>query len=164
MKEILKIHAKDIDLIVYDFDGIHTNNMVLVLEDGTEAVFCNRSDGLAVRKIKEFGVKQIILSTETNKVVAARAKKLNIDVIHGVYDKKQVLADYCKDNDISLGKVVYLGNDVNDLEVMKTVGYPLAPQDAYESIKGIAKSIIKKCGGDGVVREFYDNILDFEKE
>jgi len=148
-----KVDIKDIQLIVYDFDGVFTDNKVLVFEDGKEAVFCNRADGLAIQKIKELGIPQIILSTEENQVVKARAKKLNIEVVHGITDKKIVLIDYCKKKNYDLKKVLYIGNDLNDLEVMKSVGYPIAPIDAVKEIKKIAKIITKARGGKGVIRE-----------
>lgn len=153
------IQPGDIDLIVYDFDGVMTDNKVLVLEDGREGVFCNRSDGLAVQKIKNIGIKQIILSTEQNDVVKLRAQKLKIESISGVDDKKTILINYCNEKNIDLKKVIYIGNDINDLEAMKLVGYPIVPQDANEKVKAISKIIIEKNGGEGVIRIFFETIL-----
>lgn len=70
-----KINIKSIDLIIYDFDGVMTDNRVLINEEGKESVFCNRSDGLAISRIKQIKIPQIIISTETNKVVEVRARK-----------------------------------------------------------------------------------------
>ena len=147
------------DLIVYDFDGVMTDNKVLVFEDGREAVFCNRSDGLAIQKIKRMGIPQIILSTEKNKVVESRAKKLNIKAIRGVNNKRLTLIAYCKKKKYDRKKVLYIGNDINDLEVMKSVGYPIAPLDADTKIKSIARVIIKKKGGEGVIRGLSEIIV-----
>lgn len=151
-----RIKLKEIDLIVYDFDGVMTDNKVLVSEDGREAVFCNRSDGLAIRKIKGMGVPQIILSTEKDGAVSSRAKKLQVEVIQGVDDKLRTLSDYCEKRNYSLLKVVYIGNDINDLEVMKKVGFAMAPEDAYEPIKKVAKVILNTKGGQGVIRELLE--------
>lgn len=156
----MDIGTQTLQLIVYDFDGVFTDNRVLVLEDGGEAVFCNRADGLAIDKIKKLGIPQIILSTEKNKVVKARAQKLNLDVIQGVGDKKATLIGYCKENNYDLQKTVYIGNDINDLEAMSMVGYPVAPIDANDKIKNLAKIVVKKKGGDGVVKEFFENFLN----
>jgi len=153
------IKLEDIDLIVYDFDGVMTDNKVLVSEDGKEAVFCNRADGLAVSKIKEMDISQIILSTEKNTVVDVRAQKLGIEAIYGSGDKKLSLTGYCEKKGYCLERVVYIGNDVNDLDVMKIAGYPLAPEDANNQVKDISVAIINKRGGEGVVREFLENIL-----
>ena len=155
-----RIKLKNMDLIVYDFDGVMTNNKVLVAEDGKESVFCNRADGLAVTKIKRMGIPQIILSTEKSMIVDRRAKKLKIKAIHGVEDKKSRLVNYCKRKDYDLKKVIYVGNDINDLEVMKIVGYALAPRDAHRKVKSISRMIIPRDGGEGVIKEFFENILD----
>lgn len=158
LKDNPKLKLIDIDLIVYDFDGVLTDNKVLVFADGTEAVLCNRSDGLAIQNLKERGARQIILSTEKNKVVKARAVKLGIEAIQAVVDKKAALLEYCRQKNIDLKKVVYIGNDINDLAVMKIVGYSVAPKDAYSKIKKIAKILLGIKGGNGVVRAFYEII------
>ncbi len=155
-----KIDIHHLDLIVYDFDGVMTDNRVLVFDDGQEAVWCNRSDGLAVGLLRRCGLKQLILSTETGAVVAARARKLGLEVLHGVDDKKAALTDYCRERRIDLKKVFYIGNDLNDLAVMSAVGYPAAPQDAAARIKRIARIVVKKNGGDGVIRELIEHHLD----
>jgi len=149
-----KIEPGAIDLIVYDFDGVMTDNRVLVLQDGTEAVFANRADGLGVNLIRKMGIAQLILSTETNPVVQARASKLGIEAINGCADKRDALTEYCIRQNMDISRVVYIGNDTNDLEVMATVGYPVAPADAHKSVKAIACHVTSAGGGEGVVKEF----------
>jgi YrbI family 3-deoxy-D-manno-octulosonate 8-phosphate phosphatase len=151
MKNIT-IFEHPISLIIYDFDGVMTDNTVIVREDGQESVICNRSDGLAVSLIKEWGIPQAIISTETNKVVAARAAKLGIPVIHGVSNKKETVLAYCCELDINPQEILYIGNDLNDLEVMRTVGYPVCPNDAYKEIQDIARLVLPVGGGCGVIR------------
>lgn len=151
-------NIKDIHLIVYDFDGVFTDNKVLVFEDGKEAVFCNRADGWAVQKIKELGIPQIILSSEQNRVVRSRAKKLGLPVINNSRNKGLDLIRYCKRNKYRLKNVVYLGNDVNDLEAMRLVGHPVATQDAHCEIKKNAEVVLKTKGGEGVVRELFERL------
>lgn len=150
--------VQDISLIVYDFDGVMTDNKVILSEDGSESIIVNRSDGLAVEIIKKIGIQQLILSKEKNKVVISRASKLNIPVLHGIDNKKDILDLYCEKHSISLKRVVYVGNDLNDLEAMKAVGYPVCPNDAYPEVKTIAKFIIPANGGSGVVRELLNYI------
>lgn len=145
--------TNEISLIVYDFDGVMTNNTVLVQEDGTETVIVNRGDGLGVGIIKSLGFKQLILSTEENPVVTARAKKLKLEVIQGSKDKKKSLLNFCKKNNIDTNKTLYVGNDTNDLEVMNVVGFRVAPKDAHYKILKIANKITKAKGGKGVIRE-----------
>jgi len=158
LKKQSRINIKDIQLIVYDFDGVMTDNKVIIFEDGTESIVANRSDGLGVEILKKRGINQIILSTESNNVVRARAKKLDLPVIYACEDKKSTLIKYCKEKGHNLSKVVYVGNDINDLEAMEVVGYPIAPADAHIEIKKIAKIVTKVRGGDGVIREIVDFI------
>jgi len=157
-----KIHFNfhDIDLIAYDFDGVMTDNRVIIFQDGTEAVIVNRADGLGVDRFRSLGIPQLILSTETNPVVKARAAKLHLEIIASCKDKKSALKKYCKKMKYDLSNVVYIGNDINDLEVMKTVGYPIAPADAHVEVKKIAKIITKTMGGDGVIRELLDFFME----
>lgn len=159
-KKSSKKNFYNIELIVYDFDGVLTDNKVILREDGIESVVVNRSDGLAIRIIKNAGIKQIIISKEKNKVVEARAKKLGIPVIKGVNNKKEILSLYCRENNIKLNNVAYLGNDINDLEAMMIVGYPICPADAYKEIKKISKVILKVTGGNGVVRDLLNYIME----
>ncbi|MFC1580601.1 cytidylyltransferase domain-containing protein [Thermodesulfobacteriota bacterium] len=164
-KEFLDmLNNGNIDLIVYDFDGVMTNNRVLVLQDGTEAVFVNRGDGLAIGIIRDLGIPQLILSTETNPVVSARARKLSLEVIDSSKDKKESLTVYCKNKEISLKNVVYLGNDVNDHGVMQIVGLPIAPADGHPKILNSAKMILKSRGGGGVIRELAELLHRYYKK
>ncbi len=158
---IQKLKRKDIELIVYDCDGVLTDNKVILCEDGKESAIFNRSDGLAVRMIKEAGIAQVILSTEKNKIVKLRSQKLKIPVIYGVENKKKVLQKYCRKTGFSLKKTIYVGNDINDLDVMRFVGMPMCPLDAFPEIKRIAKVIIQVKGGEGVVRELLNYLEVF---
>lgn len=92
-------------------------------------------------------------------MVRVRAKKFGLPIIYACGDKKRALIKYCKEKGYNLPKVVYVGNDINDLEAMRIVGYPIAPADAHIEIKKIAKIVTKTCGGDGVIREVVDFII-----
>ena len=157
------IRLTEIDLIVYDFDGVMTDNRVILFQDGREAVVVNRSDGLGVDGFRGLGVPQLIMSTETNPVVKARGEKLGLEVISSCENKKIVLSKYCEKNRYDLKKVVYIGNDINDFEVMKIVGFPIAPADAHPQIKKIVKVVTRAKGGEGVIRELLDKVLQEKK-
>ena len=144
---------ENIELIVYDFDGVMTDNRVMVDQNGNESVMANRGDGYGVGMIRKLGIRQVILSTEVNPVVEMRAKKLNLEVIHGVSDKRENLVKFCADGAVSLDRVMFLGNDLNDIEAMRCVGIKGAPKDAEPEILEIADWISEKNGGYGVVRE-----------
>ena len=149
---------KKINLFVYDFDGVMTNNKVLIDQNGHESVFVSRADGLGVSEIKKLGIDQIIISTEKNHVVSARAKKLKIKCLQGINRKKSALLEYCKKNRTDLDQVAFVGNDLNDMEVMEIAGYTLCPSDAHESIKKISDYILETKGGEGVIRELFELI------
>jgi len=153
------IIASDIDLIIYDFDGVMTDNRVMVMQDGAEGVMVSRADGLGVDYLRDRGFPQLILSTETNPVVRARAAKLKLEVISACSDKKQALTDYCREHGYSLSRVLYIGNDTNDLEAMKIVGFPVAPADAHPAVLRVAKVVTTAPGGHGVIRELADLII-----
>lgn len=159
IKRGVNLMTSTINLIVYDFDGVMTDNRVLTFQDGTEAIFANRSDGLAINMIKEIGITQIIMSTERNDVVAARARKIGIPVIHGVGDKLSALRTYCTEEQIDMRQVLFVGNDINDMEAMKFVGLVAVPADAHPDVKRIASIILKQAGGMGAIRELADLIL-----
>ena len=148
-----------IELLVYDFDGVMTDNTVYLNENGIEMVKVNRSDGLAISLIKDFGIKQIIISSEKNSIVEMRARKVGIECIYGVKDKVEALIDYANKGNIELSKVAFVGNEINDLEVMKIVGFSIAPFDAHNKIKELANYVTNSIGGGGVIREIYDLIL-----
>ena len=148
----------DFDLIVYDFDGVMTDNKVYINESGIESVMVNRADGLGIAEIKKLKINQIILSSEKNQIVRTRAKKLNLYCLQGVDNKKKILTSYCKENKVQLEKVAYIGNDINDLDVMNLVGYRFCPSDSHRSIIEISDHVFNSKGGCGVIREFYDLI------
>ncbi|NOZ07567.1 MAG: HAD hydrolase family protein [FCB group bacterium] len=154
----MKISLEQIELVVYDFDGVMTDNRVMVDEEGREAVVVNRGDGLAVAELRRLKIRQIILSTEKNPVVSRRAEKLKIPCLQGSSDKKDTLIKHLKKHNINKEQVIYFGNDINDLEVMQWVGFSIAPADAHPEIKKIADLILSSGGGEGVIREFLDLI------
>jgi N-acylneuraminate cytidylyltransferase len=152
------LRREEIDLIVYDFDGVFTDNRVLVRQDGMESVLVNRADGLGINMIKNLKMPQLILSTEANPVVEIRAKKVGLPILHNSQDKLKTLRTYCHKHGHDLARVLYVGNDINDLGVMKVVGYPLCPSDAYDEIKKISKFVLSVPGGAGVIRNLVDCI------
>ena len=143
-------------LVVFDFDGVFTDNRVLVHEDGTESVLCNRSDGLGIERLADKGIPMLILSTETNKVVSARARKLGIPCRQGIDNKLRTLKSILKKRRIDPKEVVFVGNDVNDLECLQWVGCGIAVRDSVPAVLSKAKIVLRKEGGKGAVREVCD--------
>ena len=156
------ITLENIDAFIFDFDGVLTNNLVFVDQDGKESVSCNRSDGLAFDVLRKLKKPSYILSTEKNPIVSARAKKLKIQAIQGVEDKVQELLILAKTNEYSLNRVLYVGNDINDYKVMKLCGYSACPSDSHEKIRSIATFVLQKKGGNGVIRELLEVKLNID--
>ena len=152
-------NLSQVKLLILDFDGVLTDNRVLVSQDGTESVWCNRGDGWGIARLKEKGIEILVLSTELNQVVRARCQKLGIDCIHGCDDKLAALKQILAERSLERENVAYIGHDVNDLACMSYVGIPIAVADAVPEIKNVARIITKNRGGYGAVREFADLIL-----
>lgn len=153
-----------IQLIAFDFDGVLTDNRVIVLENGIEAVTCNRSDGLAFDMFRAAGLPVVIITTERNRVVGVRAAKLRTPVLQTDGDKSIALTDYCKAGGIDVGRVIFVGNDVNDLSAMRIVGFPVAVADAHVEVKQVAWKVLARKGGEGVARELAEDILNLKYE
>ncbi len=151
---------KNVRLIVLDFDGVMTDDLVTVDENGTESVRCSRSDGLGIRLVKEAGIAVVVISSETNRVVEARCKKLGIDFVQGTFQKTEKLRKYCQEKKIDSADAVYVGNDVNDIACFPVVGCALVPSDAHEKARAAADIVLTRAGGHGAVREVCDRILD----
>lgn len=149
------IALKDIELIIYDFDGVMTDNTAYMTQDGIESVQIHRGDGMAVGLLDELGIKQVIISTETNPVVSQRAKKLGIKAEQGIWDKHIAVQKTAQEFGVSLDKTAFVGNDINDEKAMRLVGLRICPADAEPEIKAIAHIITQAKGGKGVVRELY---------
>jgi N-acylneuraminate cytidylyltransferase len=151
--------AIDVAALVTDFDGVHTDDTAIVAQDGTESVVVSRADGAGVARLLANGIPVLILSVEVNPVVAARAAKLGVQVVHGVGDKATVLLKWLADNGLDPQRVAYVGNDLRDLPCMAMVGWPVAVGDARPEVLAAARVILARPGGHGAVRELADRIL-----
>jgi len=148
-----------IRLVVFDFDGVFTDNNVWVDEEGRETIRCCRSDGFGLQRLRQAGIDTLILSAEPNPVVLRRAAKLKLRCINGAEDKLAVLKKEIKRLGFNLKEVAYVGNDINDAECLNAVGLPVVVADAWHEVKRLAKWILKRRGGEGAVREFCDEVV-----
>lgn len=161
--DLIKL-ISEIKFVFFDFDGVFTNNTVYVFEDGRESVRCSRADGLGLARLSEVGVDCTILSTEKNQVVSHRAKKLKIKCIQDCENKKKKLLAYLENIGLKLQEVAFVGNDINDQECLKIVGFPVVVADAHPEVIDIGKYVTLKKGGDGAVREICDLIFHVKQE
>jgi len=151
--------AIDADALVMDFDGVHTDDLVEVLQDGTESVTVSRSDGMGIGMLREAGFPMLILSKERNPVVEARGRKLGVETVYGIDEKVNVLRQWCEQKGIPLSRVIYVGNDVNDIGCLDIVGWPVVVPDAHPLAKKAARITLTRHGGRGALRELADAIL-----
>jgi len=149
-----------VELLVLDFDGVLTDDRVWVSEQGLESVAANRKDGYGIARLKEQGIEVVVLTRETNPVVAARCAKLGIPAIQGVVDKGSEILKLLDSRQVEPGRVVYLGNDVNDLPCFPLVGCAVAVADAHPAVRAAADLRLTQLGGHGAVRELCEMLLD----
>lgn len=151
-----------IDLVISDFDGVITDNRVWVDQDGTETVAAYRSDSIRIRELREQGIEVLILSSEVNRVVEARAKKMGVEAIHGIgiQEKGRVMREILGQKNIKAEHVIYVGNDLNDLPCFEVAGWSVAVADAYPEVIHAADFVLSKAGGHGALRELCDLLLN----
>lgn len=150
-----------VKLIVSDFDGVVTDNRVWTDENGKETVAASRSDSMHIRTLRERGVEVMILSSEPNPVVQARAAKMGVDAVHGIdiRGKGEALTKLLAERNVEPANVVYVGNDLNDLPCFEIAGWAVAVADAYPEVLQAADYVLSKPGGHGAVRELCELVL-----
>jgi 3-deoxy-D-manno-octulosonate 8-phosphate phosphatase (KDO 8-P phosphatase) len=148
--------------IVFDFDGVLTDDRVWVDQDGREMVCCSRRDGLGFDILRQSGLKLFILSTETNPVVSKRAAKLKVTAIQGCADKARALTELAAKEGVDLSRTLYVGNDLNDLPAIRLCGYSACPADAHPAIKDAVTFVLATSGGHGVVRDIVEDLLQIK--
>src|SRR5512138_265023 len=149
-----------IDLIICDFDGVLTDNRVWVDRDGRESVAAFRSDSIRVKDLRAAGIDLMILSSEVDAVVAARARKMGVEAVQGVaHEKGRALLEILEQKNIKAENVVFVGNDLNDLSCFDVAGWSVAVADAYPEVLRTADFVLTRPGGHGAVRELIDLLL-----
>jgi 3-deoxy-D-manno-octulosonate 8-phosphate phosphatase (KDO 8-P phosphatase) len=151
---------KELQLFATDVDGVLTDAGMYYGESGEELKKFNTRDGMGIKLLQAEGVKIAIITMEQTKIVARRAKKLGIiEVFQGAKDKVSVLTHLSEKFNIPFEKMAYMGDDVNDVGALQTVGYAAAPADCVDQVRQVVHYICQKNGGEGVVREVIDMIL-----
>jgi YrbI family 3-deoxy-D-manno-octulosonate 8-phosphate phosphatase len=148
-----------IALVVFDFDGVMTDNSVALGAGGAETVSVSRGDGLGVARLRDAGMPMVVLSTETHPVVGERCAKLGLECRQGLADKAAALRGLLDERGIAASEVAYVGNDLNDLGCFELVGFPVAVADAEPALKVRAALVLSREGGRGAVRELCDLLL-----
>lgn len=146
-------------LVALDFDGVMTDNAVLVSEEGKEWVRCSRGDGMGITLLRRAGVRVAVLSTETNPVVQARCRKLGIECVQGCEDKASVFQAFLRERGLDAAQAIFVGNDVNDVGCLRLAGCGVVVADAHPEARAAAAAVLSLPGGHGAVRELCDLIL-----
>jgi N-acylneuraminate cytidylyltransferase len=148
-----------VDLVVFDFDGVLTDNRVWVDQDGREMVAANRSDSLGLEQMRQVGIQAMVISKEVNPVVAARCRKLKLEYVQGVDNKAVLLQNLLGERQIDPQKVIYVGNDINDLPCFPLVGCAVSVADGQPAVLRAADIVLSQRGGHGAVRELCDLLV-----
>jgi YrbI family 3-deoxy-D-manno-octulosonate 8-phosphate phosphatase len=161
MEKIHQNKLEKIKLFAMDVDGTLTDASMFYTKDGEYMKkFCTR-DGMGMKLLKQSGIKTAILTTEISEIVTARAKKLEVDkVILGSKSKNKDIELLCKELNISLEEVAYIGDDVNDIPIIEIVGFSACPSDASRFVKNEVNYICNSQGGNGAVREVAEMIME----
>jgi YrbI family 3-deoxy-D-manno-octulosonate 8-phosphate phosphatase len=154
----LKALPTSLSAIVFDFDGVFTDNSVFVDQSGLETVLCSRSDGMGIELLRARSVPMLVISKEQNSVVAQRCRKLQIPCMQGIDDKVTALDDWLAANGYSTDHVIYMGNDINDLECLQKAACAVGPRDSHWDILPVLQIRLSADGGRGAVREIADLI------
>src|SRR5262249_273392 len=143
----------------FDFDGVFTDNSVALDQDGRESVVCRRDDGIGISRLKALGVPMLVLSSEVNVVVSTRCRKLGLECLQGIRDKQPALPAWAARNNTDRSKLVYVGNDTNDVACLRWAGCGVAVADAYPQAREVANVLLTQHGGHGAVRELCELVI-----
>ena len=157
--------ARKVRLVAMDVDGVLTDAGMYYTENGDELKKFNTRDGMGIARVRTAGLKTAILTGESTKLVERRGAKLRIDhVFIGVSDKLTCMRSLLNDLGLTLDQVAYIGDDVNDYELLCHVGLAVAVRDASRLPKSVAHLITEAKGGEGAVRELCEIILEAQHE
>lgn len=160
----LRTKLKKIKLVVTDADGVLTDGGMYYSKNGEELKKFNTKDGMAVELLGKANIGTIIVTRENSETVQQRGKKIKVlETIIGAHEKEKLLDPICQKYKVSPDEIAYVGDDVNDLSIMKRVGVSCAPLDSVETVKKIVDYVCEKKGGEGVLREVSEIILLFKK-
>jgi 3-deoxy-D-manno-octulosonate 8-phosphate phosphatase (KDO 8-P phosphatase) len=160
-RKISRNVLRRIRLFATDVDGVLTDAGMYYAESGDEWKKFNTRDGMGIKLLQRAGIITAIVTQERTKLVARRAEKLAIPELHqGVMDKLLLVSEMAVRHGLTLSQVAYIGDDINDLETLKAVGFSATPADGMPQIAAAVDYICQKKGGEGAVREIIEMILD----
>jgi len=160
LNETLSAKLKRIKLVITDVDGVLTDGSLFYTSEGLIMKKFNVKDGMGMKLLRDSGIKNAIITTDTSGLIKIRAERLKIDYLFlGIWDKENKLLEICESENIPPTEVAFIGDDVNDIGIIKEAGISACPKDAVDEIKDIVDLVLTRNGGFGVFREFSDLIL-----
>ena len=164
MISVIKKKLKKIRLVITDVDGVLTDGGIFYSKNGEFLKKFNTRDSMGMELLLNCGIKTVMLTRENSEIVKKRAKKIKIAKLYsGVADKKSILPKILKNYNVKIDEIAYIGDDINDLEIMRSIGFAATPNDGNTEVKKISNYICKMKGGEGAFREIADLILGFNK-
>ena len=161
----LKVALRRVRLFATDVDGVLTDAGMYYAESGDEWKKFNTRDGMGIKLLQKAGIITAIVTQERTKLVARRAEKLAIPELHqGVMDKLSLVREMAARHGLTLSQVAYIGDDINDLETLKAVGFSASPADGMPQVAAVVDYICRKKGGEGAVREIIEMILEAQQQ
>ena len=150
-----------IKLMITDVDGVLTDGGMYYSEKGESLKKFNTRDAMGMELLKEINIPTLLITRENSKIVQKRAKKIKVMLYMNIKNKELLLPKICKKYNVKLQNIAYIGDDVNDLEIMKQIGFSGTPQDAMDEIKNISDYVCSLRGGEGSFREFANLIINY---
>lgn len=160
LKKRIKPNLNDYKLFLMDCDGVLTDGGMYYSENGEALKKFNTTDGAGIARIKQHGLIPAIITSENTKFAKERAKKLGIECFAGISDKPECIKSIVEKYNTDISKVIYIGDDINDLDAVKNVGFSACPDNAQEIIKQNVNYITRSKGGEGAVRELVNFLTD----
>jgi len=164
INELMLVDIEKIKIFFFDFDGVFTNNKVIVSEDGKESVVCSRSDGIGLNQLKAYGYDLCVISSEINPLVNIRCKKLKIESFNEVEDKGLLIKKILKSKSLNKENAAFIGNDINDIPAYESVFLKIAVSDRNHAIDNYVSFLTTLAGGEGAVREVCDKIISLKNK
>ena len=156
--------SSNISILFTDFDGVWTDNRVTTDSNGVEYVHCSKYDSLGLSLMSKVGVPVVVISSETSSVVRMRCEKLKLECFTAVDDKTKIVKDVCNRFNIVYEDAGFVGNDLNDLDALELVGFPMCVSDAIMEVKAVSKFVSNYKGGNGALREIFETIYKIKYE
>ena len=163
MTTIIQKKLKKIKLVLTDVDGVLTDGGIFYTKDGEFMKKFNTRDSMGMELLLKCGVKTVFITRENSEIVKKRVEKIKVaDLYSGITDKKLFLPEIMEKYDVEYDEIAYIGDDINDIEIMKSIAFAATPYDGNFAVKKVSHYKCKAKGGEGAFREVADLIINLK--